>query len=184
MIPIQQAAATQLAAYLRTHLPGVTIEDQWPDPDKRMHLPTVTLIQAGVRRDMPLDVKDLGWLHGKTTYQIRACEQQFQVDVWGKNPTQRDDILARLDDIMNSDPTGTEAVNGLILPSTSAQWPNTYFDYYCESPDIEQMPFTQIVHEYRATLVLHAWMMLTVQRDTALQTLITFQQNLNGTDFT
>jgi len=188
-VTIQQAACNALAEHLRTQLPDVTVDDRWPDPQRAMHLPTITILKSAPRQDIAIDMSNLGFSNVGTKRvafqtQIAACEQLLQLDVWANNQIELDDILARLDTAFNLDAVSGEIIHGLNLTALDEDnWPLSYFDYYFESPEVADAPFTAMVDEWRATFRGHAWMMLTVKRETARQTVLEFKLQVNATDF-
>lgn len=189
MISIQQASVNALAAHLSAQLPDVRIEDRWPDPQRKLRLPTITILMSAPRQDLAIDFRNLSFQNVgsrvKFQTQLAACEQLLQLDVWAANQIQRDDILARLDVALNMDTLNPgEVMHGLNLASLPADnWTDTYFDYWFESPEQDDAPFTAIVDEWRARLRGHAWMMLTVNRETARQSVINFKLQVQETDF-
>lgn len=189
MISIQQASVNALAAHLSAQLPDVRIEDRWPDPQRKLRLPTITILMSAPRQDLAIDFRNLSFQNVgsrvKFQTQLAACEQLLQLDVWAANQIQRDDILARLDAALNMDTLNPgEVMHGLNLASLPADnWTDTYFDYWFESPEQDDAPFTAIVDEWRARLRGHAWMMLTVNRETARQSVINFKLQVQETDF-
>lgn len=190
MVSIQQASVNALAAHLSAQLPDVRIEDRWPDPQCKMSLPTITILMSSPRRDIPVDFRNLSFRNvGSTNVafqtQLAACEQPLQLDVWAANQIQRDDILARLDTALNMDTLNPgEVMHGLNLKSlVPDNWTDTYFDYWFESPEVDDAPFTAVVDEWRARFRGSAWMMLTVSREAARQKLINFQLQVQERDF-
>src|SRR5579859_4373903 len=101
---IQQASINSLVSYLSSVMPGVTIEDRWPDPSRKFTEPAITIHMTTPRSDIPIDFMMTGFQNlagNKVQYQtqIAACEQMFQMDVWARNQIERDDILAQLDTV-------------------------------------------------------------------------------------
>jgi hypothetical protein len=187
-VSIQQAAVNALAAHLAAQLPDVRIEDRWPDPQCRLMLPTITILMSAPRQDLAIDMRNLSLRNVGSSRvafqtQIAACEQLLQLDVWAANQVQRDDILARLDIALNMDTLNPgEVMHGLNL-AAGDNWIDTYFDYFFESPELDDAPFTAIVDEWRARYRGHAWMMLSVNRETARQAVINFKLQIQETDF-
>jgi hypothetical protein len=185
-VSVQQAAVNALAAHLRQYLPDVVVDDRWPDPSRDMQLPALTILMSAARQDLPISGQDLSFQNVgariKFQTQITAFEQLLQLDIWAKNQIQRDDILARLDEALNVDTLNDDVMHGLNLISGDG-WDDTYFDYYFESPELEDAPYTAIVDEWRARIRGHAWGILTVKRETARQSVINFQLKVQETDF-
>lgn len=187
MPSIQQSACNALAKHLRKYLPSdVQVEQRWPTEDRQLPPKMVTILQSGPRRDIHVDphiIRMIDTTPGKinTTYQIRACEQPLQLDIWAQRDVDRDELIAKLDDILNMDQflTGNNVGNGLILKVEDG-WYDTYADFYFESPHLLDTPDNVLRSEYRATLdgTVHA--MLTVTRENAKQTRIRLNLALNG----
>lgn len=188
MVTIQQAGCNALAAHLRTQLPDINIEERWPDHPK-LQLPTITILMSAPRQDLPIDMNTVGksvnGLSVSFKTQIAAIEQLLQIDIWAANQIQRDDILARLDIAFNMDVINNGIDHGLILPvlDTDTYWSDSFFDFWFESPEIDDAPYNTGVDEWRARFRGHLWAMLAVNRQTARQTVIKFKLQLNETDF-
>lgn len=190
-VSIQQAAVNTLAAHLTKQLPDVRIEDRWPDPQRSISEPTITILKAGPRRDLATDFIDVGLTNvgsSRVSYQtqIAMIEQPLQLDIWANNQFERDDILGRLDFALNMDTINVgEIMHGLnLLALPDDGWSNnTYFDYWFESPREENAPFEAIVEEWRATVSGRAWGMLAVPRTTSRQAVINFILQVQNTDF-
>jgi hypothetical protein len=190
LITIQQAATTALARYLQQGLtPDVNVEEDWPDPKRRIEEKTVTVLLAGARQDEPIDIRQLdaipiGATQTYATYQVKMCTQSIQLDVWTTNDTDRDDILARLDELLNAgswalegaynpDPVGS----GLLLALDGA-WLGTIADFKWESIGTEDTPDAVNTAEFRATVRGDCFLMLTVSRVTSRQVAIQYALRL------
>ena len=179
-VTIQQAANNALAAHLSTNLPDVRIEEHWPDPSNRLILPTITILHAGPRQDLAIDMRDLAYrVVGNTVNfktQLSACHQPLQLDIWASDQVQRDNIIARLDFVLNMDTINGGYMHGLNLaPLDADNWSDTFFDFYFESPELDDTPFDAFVEEWRCRYRGHAWMMLAVDRTAPRQSIIDFQ---------
>lgn len=194
-VTIQQAAANAFAAWLRTQLPTVDIESRWPSPDKKKPLQSITVVTAGRRRDTPIDLRILkktnsGLTQVNATWQVAACIQPFQLDVWAQSDPARDDLLANLDELLHKDqaslatsfaPTPAGAGN-LIAVADGWDACGTVADFVFEEPDLETTSDTAGRSLYRATFRGNAYFMLAVNSLTARQTIINFQLRLSETD--
>lgn len=188
-ISIQQAACDCLAEYLGPKLTGVVVEPRWPDADKEKPRASLTIIPAGPRRDIPISITPISHVINQplgvtTKWQIAACTQPIQLDVWALSDVGRDDIMARLDeflnagesalpDVYNADPVG----HGVLLQMTGV-WDTTVADFNFESPDQDDISSTVGQNIFRATYRGEAHFMLTVTSTTARQQVINFQANL------
>lgn len=186
MVSIQQAGVNALVSHLRTQLPDVTVEERWPDPQRKIRFPTITVLTSGPRRDLAIDFRDLSFnnIGDRVQFQtqVAAIEQPLQLDIWAHNQIERDDILARLDIALNMDTLNPgEVMHGLNLIAGD-DWIDTYFDYWFESPDPHDQEFTAIVEEWRARISGRAWGMLAIKRETARQTVINFQLRVQESD--
>ncbi len=184
-VSIQQAGVNALATYLRSKLPGVRVEDRWPDPDNHFKHPTITILCAGPREDTPLNLRQLNFTNVgvnrvQTQWFIAACEQRLQMDVWCTDAITRDSLLAQLDDALNYEP-GNDAGHGLYL-SIADGWVHSFADYYFDSPTLIDEQYLSNVYEFRAKLTGHLFVNLTVTRETARQVQIQFKQRLSETD--
>ncbi len=192
---IQQAAANALAGYLGQLLTGVVVEPRWPAPDREKPAKIITVVTAGKREDTPTNLRqlsttlpdpDTGGI--STVWQIAACRQPFQLDVWTESDVERDDILAELDDALNAgesaltdvynpDPVG----HGLLLAIADG-WEGSTADFTFEGADYEDLSDTVGRSVYRATIRGDAHFMLTVASVGARQRVLEFQLALSESD--
>lgn len=193
-VSIQQAAANAFAAWLASKLPDVEVEPRWPAPDKRKPPKSITLVMAGSRRDTPLDPRVLkktntGATQTTATWQVAACSQPFQMDIWTTREVDRDDIIARLDQLLHS---GDLSLSGVFNPMPVGHgtpiavmdgWEDfgTIADFSFEEPDTDNEADTADRAIYRATYAGDANFMLTVTTVTARQVAINFAQRLSET---
>ena len=192
---IQQAAANALAEYLGQLLPDVVVEPRWPAPDKEKPPLSITVVTAGKRQDTPINLRllsstiadpDLGGI--SAVWQIAACTQPFQLDVWTRSDVERDDILARLDDILNA---GESALTGVsnpdpvghgVLLALGDGWTDSTADFTFDGADYEDLSDSVGSEIFRATIRGDAHFMLTVSSVTARQRVIQFKLALSATD--
>jgi len=89
-------------------------------------------------------------------WRIRACELPLQLDVWAQYEAQRDDLMARLDAVLNADATpdlldgGDPARNGLLLQLADGH-DGVVADVLFDSPDLEDADAEAKRQEWRAT---------------------------------
>ena len=184
---ISQAAANALAGLLGQKLTGVTVEPRWPSPDKdRPAGSNITVAIAGQRQDTPIPIRQLSAISivpkGTTVlWQVAACTQPLQLDVWTESDVERDDLIAQLDRILNAgESTLTGAYNpdpvghGVLLVLADG-WETSIADYTFDGPDYEDLSDTVGRSVYRATIRGDANFMLTVAAVSARQALIQFK---------
>jgi hypothetical protein len=194
-VSIQQAACNSLAGYLEQILTDVVVEPRWPAPDKKKVPKAITIVTAGSRRDLPIPIRYLqpvsvpGANDDVTAiWQVAACTQPLQLDIWTESDVERDDIIARLDeclnagesaltDVYNPDPVG----HGVLL-ALGDGWTTSSADFYFEAPDLEDLSDSVGRASYRATYRGDANFMLALTKTTASQKLINFKIALSATD--
>lgn len=195
-VSIQQASANAFAGWLGDLLTGVVVEPRWPNPDKQKSGKVVTIITAGPRRDTPIDLRQIKFVNDDTdveapkvvtTWQLAACNQPVQLDVWALSDIDRDDILARLDIYTHMSQVTTGWANPVGVGSLVAVqdgWEDcgTIADFVFEEPDLETTSDSVGRSIYRATLRGNAYMMLTVTSSTARQAVIKFNERVSETD--
>lgn len=194
-VTIQQAAANAFASWLATELGDIPVEPRWPSPDKQKPPKSISVITAGRRRDTPIDLRilkqtNLGSKQTTAIWQLAACTQPFQLDVWALNDIARDDILARLDAALHK---GSGSLTGAVMPMPVGNgnlikladgWDacGSIADFVFEDPDTETTSDTAGRSLYRATFRGNAYFMLTVTTVTARQVAINFKLRLSETD--
>jgi hypothetical protein len=195
-VSIQQAAANAFATWLGSKLaPDVVVEPRWPSPDKRKNPRVVTVVMAGPRRDTPIDLRQLsatnvGATQKRTVWQVAACSQPFQLDVWAESDVELDDIVARLDEALHSGESSLASVfNPMLvghgnLIAVGDGWDDfgTVADFNFEEPDTDDAGDTADRNIYRATYRGDAHFMLTVSTLTARQLVIKFLAQLSESD--
>src|SRR6187402_725104 len=133
---IEQAAMTRLRDYLQAELTSVygggdrekcVVSDTWPAADSGLPFRAVTVLAAGDREDTNVQEQDIrkeafdGHLK-LYTWRVACCRQPVQLDVWSKAGAHRDDLVARLGDILRrgerytcSVPNGNPVRDGVLL---------------------------------------------------------------------
>lgn len=106
-VSIQQAAINAIVAYLSTQMPDVQVQKRWPSRD----LPSskvITVITAGAPKDIAQEPRVLSntpvpdTTNTTSVWQVAERQQPLQMDVWCKVQSDRDDILARLDQFLRA----------------------------------------------------------------------------------
>ncbi len=193
-VSIQQAASNSIATFLKSKMPGdVVITSQWPSPDKALPAKAISIITAGARRDTPVDRKLLKTTNVSTNqvdsvWQIAACTQPFQLDVWAHSMFELDAIMADLDIYLNYGEKGLGSGNydigsGLLL-NVGDGWEDydTKADFYFGEPDEMDSSQADRVKSYRGLYRGDAHFMLAVPSRSARQLVIRFSEFLNGDD--
>lgn len=195
-VSIQQAAANAFATWLASKLGSdVVVEPRWPSPNKKKSPKAITLVMAGPRQDTPIDLRRLsntnqGTNQTQTVWQIAACTQPFQLDVWTESDVDLDDIIARLDVALN---TGESSLAGVFnampvgygnLIAVGDGWDayGTIADFSFGEPDTDPSGDAVERDLYRATYRGEAYFMLTVTTVTARQIAINFLTRLSESD--
>lgn len=173
-VTVTQAASNALAAYLAEVLPDVRISSTWPSPDTQLPEKAITIIISGAREDMFFDPEVVGKKQNIDestaiyTWSIATCKQDFQLDVWATSQPDRDDICARLEDVLRAGdaPAGIEfpdpVSNDLLLKFDSNDGWDGYIDFLFDSPIFLDNPNSVQQVEYRATYRGSATFELTV----------------------
>jgi hypothetical protein len=188
MVSVQQAACNALQAYLQPLFTDAFVDTRWPDATRKLPPKAITIICAGQRQDTQIDpfttgqVNLAGGTAANYNWQIKACEQPLQLDVWGQTDVSRDDLIARLDIALNAGlsiikPTQDPVDNGVVLQVADG-WPCTFADFLFENPDLDDTPDNVNTSEFRATYRGSVNVMLTVTKQSARQLVATFKARL------
>lgn len=191
-VSIDQAATNAFVTYLTTKLPDVKVSGRWPGqtfPGK-----AITVIPAGSRKDTAVDPRVLSKVNVGSTqtdavWQVAACVQPYQLDVWATSYLDRDDIKARLDEHLragygslsptpaNRDPFG----NGCCIAVTNG-WEafQTSAKFTFEDPDYTDTPDSISRSQFRLTYRGQATMMLALRKTTARQKVLKLSLLLDG----
>ncbi len=191
-VTIQQAASNSIAAFLKTKLANdVVVTSQWPSPSKALPAKAVSVITAGARRDTPIERRllkktNVGDTQVNSVWQIAACVQPFQLDVWAHSIFELDAIMADLDIYLNYGEKGLGSGNydvgsGLLL-NVNDGWNDydTKADFYFGNPDEMDSSEADKVKSYRAVYRGDANFMLAIPATSARQLLINFSMFLDG----
>lgn len=176
---VQQAAVNALVAYLREELPDVTVNNEWPASEAALPELAVSVLMAGKRVD-DHSAAEVVAVEGDGdervyTWRVKYATQSLQLDVWANYPGPRDALLAQLDDILNrgefytlaedavevgaADPTR----DGLLLALRPSDGHAGFVDFTFDGPSISDSADRAIRHEYRATIVGEAEMVVTTK---------------------
>lgn len=195
-VTVQQAACNAFATWLGSNVLDTVVEPRWPAPDKKKPPKSITLITAGRRQDEAVDLKlvkntNLNTAQTTAIWQVAACTQPMQLDIWALTDIDRDDLMARLDDLFHS---GESSLTGAVNPmpvgtagnlvALGDGWEScgTIADFVFQSPDVEMTSDVTGRGLYRATYRGNAYVMLTATTVTARQLAINFALQLSDTD--
>ncbi len=190
-VSIQKAAENALAAFLSSKMTGVTVIAGWPSMNKDLPAKAISVVAAGSRRDTPIERKLLkatnsGDLNTAAVWQIAACSQQFQLDVWAHSDFERDSIMADLDIYLNYGERGLGAGNydvgnGLLLDLNNG-WDDfdTKADFFFGEPDTMDTSEANHVKSFRGIYRGDSHFMLSIPSTTPRQILINFSMFLDG----
>lgn len=189
---IQQASANALQSYLASQLSDCKVTGFWPSPDNPLPDKAITVLMAGPRHDESVELEYVGQVNGdlsspvsESTWRVKVCEQDFQLDIWAHSDYDRDDILARLDEILNvgeaaSIPGYLDPARTGVLLKLEDGWANSFADFTFEGPSLDDDPDSIKRSEYRATIRSTAFMSLSVTRKTAKLINLNVKEYLNG----
>ncbi|HEX7464108.1 MAG TPA: hypothetical protein VF382_04330 [Actinomycetota bacterium] len=178
-VTVQQAAVDALVAYLTTQLDGVTVSGEWPASEAELPELAVTVLMAGRRQDQHADATVVAVEGAGTTrvfvWRVKTATQGLQLDVWGRYPATRDDILAQLDEALNKGPlytltdgsfdlvAGEPTRDGVLLALAPASGHEGYVDFTFDGPTLGDSSERSIRNDYRATITGEAAMVLAVR---------------------
>ncbi len=193
MVSIQQAASNTFAAWLATKMTGVVVSSRWPAPDRPMPAKAITVVTAGARRDIPFGPNILSQVNNginqtDVVWQVAACTQPLQLDVWAHSDFERDDMLAHLDTFLRygdgslSGVTNADPVGPSVLLRLNDGWEDfdTIANFYFSDPDTDDTNDSVGREIYRATYRGEADFMLAIQKTSPRQLSINFSMFLDG----
>lgn len=166
LVSVQQAALNALASYLADVLPDVSVEPRWPDPDKKLPSKAITLIPAGPRTllyfgrpEILEKVEDISPTAALYRWIVAEAELPVQMDIWTTYPLDRDDIIARLDNLVNVGFTALSGINLLtqnpvedfIALELGDGWEGSNANFFFDTVKFDDTAPQTIRHEYRAT---------------------------------
>jgi hypothetical protein len=176
---VQQAAVNALVEYLTEELEDVTVTGHWPDSEADLPELAITILLAGKRVDDATDARVVAiegtGVNRTFTWIVKAATQGLQIDVWAKYDTSRDDLLARLDDLLHRGeaytlPSGSIANgigdpvrDGLLLALDPTSGHEGFADFTFDGPSLGDSAERVLRHEYRATITAEVSFVLTVK---------------------
>ena len=165
LVTVQQASSNALTAWLQSQAPvDWFIDSRWPDPDRVLPAKAVTIITAGpVTWDMIDPVLVAGPLVNPNTSQpplftwmMRLGIQPLQLDVWANTDIARDDMLARMEPMLNAGNAATgvstndDPFRHGVLLNMGDGWLGTTDVVFIE-PEVTDDPQSVSRSEFRAT---------------------------------
>lgn len=172
-VSIEQAAVNALATFLQAKLPDVVVSSEWPNPDVELPEKALTIVKIGPRREETVPVQLVSSapimigtppaedpINRLYTWRVKLIEQEFQLDVWSRYSATRDDIQARLDQILNSGTIDTllptsinfdEFRDGLLLNLDPADGHPGTADFMFDGPEVADEPDAVQRGEFRTT---------------------------------
>ncbi len=185
MISIEQAAVNALKTFLQNNLPDVVVSEEWPNPDEPLPEMAVTILRVGAREETKVDPTVIGsepYFTGdppvehpvlrQFKWRVKLVRQPIQLDVWSCYQANRDDLHARLDELLNAGTlvtlSGATTLNsdefrdGLLLQLGDGH--SGFADYQFEGPDIDDTPVSAQRNEFRATRVGAVYAALTITK--------------------
>lgn len=165
-VSIQQAAANAFATWLGSKLPDCTVEPRWPAASKDLPAKAISIVTAGQRRDVPIDLQLLsadktgqGATNTLAVWRPMVAYQPMQLDVWAQSDVARDDIIARLEPLLQSGQSqlagvvNPDPVGAGVLLAVSNGWDayGSTASFFFEEPDLIDTSNTQLMTQYRAT---------------------------------
>jgi hypothetical protein len=186
-VSVEQAAVNALASWLVRSLGSdVKVSTHWPEPSQKLPAKAVTILRAGAPDEEPLDPIVVARVDPGTspptslfTWRLRALRQPLQLDVWARHAPARDDLLARLDEALNTGMGATlGALNadpfrhGVVVPLADG-WTGAA-DCFFDRPEVNDTPDAATRSEYRATVRGWAEVDLTLTAPSARLAVIRF----------
>lgn len=194
VVSVQQASANAFAAWLQVQMPDVTVFSRWPN-FRSLPAKAISVITSGARQDINLtphliSATNSGSVNTSGIWQVAACFQPYQLDVWTTSHVARDDIVARLDVFLRADASALASaynpnpVGSGVLIAVQDGWAaaGTIADFSFGNPDTDDTGDEVSADQYRASYRGGAGVMLSVVKTTARQKLITYQQMIFQAD--
>jgi hypothetical protein len=169
-VTVEKAAIRALKRYLEKCFQAdefwggkpVHVNDYWPSETK---LPprVVSIIEAGRRDDVRQQAilvksEELDPTTGVYTWAVAACTQPIQLDVWGRDETTRNSLVASLDDYLRrgtrytlDDPLGDPIGDTLLLRLKPEDGHEGYADVTIGGPSNTDTPDAVERKEFRST---------------------------------
>lgn len=174
LVTYLQSAAAGLLANPTTGQPGVAIYGDWPEPDVKLQMPSLSVMRVGEPDVTDLDPTVIGpplLVSGNRyqyTYRIAQATLPLQLDIWASSKAMRSDTLARLRLALTASkdvtlasyftsiggaPALQDPVENSIVLQLGAPWANTLADYsFSYRVQHSESPNAAGAREWRATL--------------------------------
>jgi hypothetical protein len=175
-VSVEQAGINALKTYLASQIPGVTINEVWPNPDADLPERVITIVKIGAREETKIDPKVVASapvmipgspdplvlvedpVNRSFTWCVKLVRQSIQLDVWSCYQAVRDDLHAQLDEALNLGPAITLGSlmplsdpfrDGLLLALGDGR--PGFADVRFDGPEIDDTPESVQKNEFRAT---------------------------------
>lgn len=152
-VSIQQAACNALGAHLQSKLSDVVVNYDFPDPERELPELGLTILLAGKPHDTPIQAEVISSTaidaaHKLYRWRVLERSQPIQVDVWSTYQARRDDLVARLDQILNGG-WSDQPNSGLVLSLGDGWDAKAAFDF--DGPSIINSGYSSQVSEFRGS---------------------------------
>jgi hypothetical protein len=197
---ISRAAIQALAAWLTQSLSkDITVNDQWPPAGVRLKSKTVSVIHTGRRQrgdsygTMEITARtNISPTQAEIRIRMGEVTQPLQIDIWCTNDSDRDDVMAQLDQVLHAGRAETLNVQNSTQTVTSDPWsddltlpfdPNGCFagdfcTFLFDDWDISDDVSSIEKSEYRTSLIGEAVMPFSVFKTVPRLINATFEQNV------
>jgi hypothetical protein len=175
-----QAVLNALVTNLAGAVSGLTVLDEWPDANRKLAYPSLTIFQGAVQfmnlQPELLAKTDPDPTTHETiaTYIVGEYDVKFQLDLWAATKVARDKTLKLVLDALNPDPESP----GLRLQL--AAYYNTWANFTTDGQNIVDDEAASQRREWRAKLTLLANFRLV--REKTQYAMITIENNLDASD--
>ena len=169
-VSVGQAACNALAAYLTTEFGttpmDVTVNARWPTFGPNLPSRVISIIPVGRRQRLDvqasLDVVSRTNLNATTAcvgFRLGSYIQPIQLDVWARYDTDRDEVIAQLDNSLTAglaqtlDPTlnADPVRDGIVLALLDGDGFTGNVEFWFDEPDIGDAPDSVVRGQWRAT---------------------------------
>ena len=184
-VSIQQAACNALGAHLYAQIsPEIKISYDWPDPESQLPERGITILLVGNTEDNLLDPEPISFVPidaVQNMYRWKVLERTapIQMDIWTTYQYNRDDIIAQLDQLLNTGIGWSDAPgHGLALSLADGWEAVAVFDF--DGPSISNVGAGHQLSEWRGTYQGQLRVVLYVDAPNAKLATVKLHQVLDG----